>query len=245
MKRPSFQFYPGDWLHDAALRTVSVGARGLWIEMLCYMHQGSTYGYLKVNHKVILTPNLARIVGATFHEVEGWLSELKDAGVYAMDEQGCIFSKRMIRDEEVRKARADGGSLGGNPALVGKNKVNLPSNLPPTPSSSSSSSSSKESTTLSGKPDVVTKKVLTTPKKTEAAEVLQYLNDLTGSNYRPVASNLKLIDARLKEGYSKLRLKEIAISKFDEWRNDDKMSKFLRPATLYNATNCAQYDGKI
>jgi hypothetical protein len=140
MKRPSFQFYPGDWLNDVALRMVSAGARGLWIDMMCIMHQGSDYGYLKVNGKVILTPNLARMTGSTSQEAEGYLSELEAAGVFSRDEYGCIFSRRMIRDEKVREARAAGGSKGGNPALMGKNKDNLPPNLPPTPSSSSSSS---------------------------------------------------------------------------------------------------------
>lgn len=67
-KRPSFQFYPGDWLNDAALRLVSVGARGLWIDMLCMMHQGTPYGHLKVAGKVILPSNLARTLGATLPE---------------------------------------------------------------------------------------------------------------------------------------------------------------------------------
>jgi hypothetical protein len=151
MKRPSFQFYPGDWLNDAALRTCSVAARGLWIEMLCLMHQGSDYGYLKVNHTPILPVNLARISGATLDETIRFLEELAAAGVYAQDDAGCIYSRRMIRDEEVRKKRANGGVLGGNPALKniaikvsGKvaGKVNLNANLQPTPSSSSSSSSS-------------------------------------------------------------------------------------------------------
>jgi len=139
MKRPSFQFYPADWLTDAALRMVSIGARGMWIDMLCLMHQGSEYGYLKVNNKVILNANLARMIGATLPEVEGWLDELNSAGVYSIDDSGCIFSRRMIRDEEVRAARASGGILGGNPNLK---KVNLPPNLKPTPSSSYSSTSS-------------------------------------------------------------------------------------------------------
>lgn len=129
---------------------VSVGARGLWIEMMCLMHQGSEYGYLKVNGKVILSSNLARMSGATLSEVEGYLGELESAGVFSRDEEGCIFSRRMIRDEQIREARAAGGIKGGNPALLkGKEgseevdgKVNLNANLQPTPSSSSSSSSS-------------------------------------------------------------------------------------------------------
>jgi len=146
MKRPSFQFYPSDWLRDTALRSCSTGARGLWIDMICFMHEGNPYGHLKVGNKVILPANLASMVGATLHEVEGWLEELRQAGVYELAETGEIFSKRMVRDELLRNKRAEGGKLGGNPSL----KVNLKV-IPkvenkvkqiPTPSSSSSSSSS-------------------------------------------------------------------------------------------------------
>jgi hypothetical protein len=116
------------------------------------MHEGSPYGYLKVNLKVILPPNLARIVGATLQETEGWLAELEYAGVFSRDQDGAIFSRRMIRDESIREARACGGKLGGNPALKDNHKVggkvvekvNLPANLQPTPSSSSSSSRNSE-----------------------------------------------------------------------------------------------------
>jgi len=150
MKRPSFQFYPGDWLQDAALRACSVEARGVWVDLLCLMHQGSDYGYLKVNHKPILPANLARMLGATLPDVERWIAELEMFGVFSRDEDGCIMSRRMIRDEEVRQARAAGGFLGGNPALKGKkkvadkvkDKVNHQPNLEPTPSSPSTSPSS-------------------------------------------------------------------------------------------------------
>jgi hypothetical protein len=110
------------------------------------MHEGNPYGHLKVGNKVILPANLASMVGATLHEVEGWLEELNQAGVYELAESGEIVSKRMVRDEQLRNKRAEGGKLGGNPNL----KVNLKV-IPkvenevkqkPTPSSSSSSSSS-------------------------------------------------------------------------------------------------------
>lgn len=148
MKRPSFQFYPGDWLRDAALRSCSTAARGLWMDMLCFMHEGSPYGYLKVNHKVILPANLARMTGLTFEETEGCLAELREAGVFQEDTDGAIFSKRMIRDEEIRNKRATGGHLGGNPTLKVIPKVEerltIEVKQKPTPSSSSSSSINKE-----------------------------------------------------------------------------------------------------
>lgn len=143
MKRPAFQFYPGDWLRDTALRSCSVAARGLWIEMLCLMHEGAPYGHLKVGSKVILPVNLARMVGITLPEAEGYLDELNCAGVYSVTAEGTIYSRRMARDEEIRAKRAAGGIKGGNPALTGRpkvrKKVNLPPNLPPTPASASAS----------------------------------------------------------------------------------------------------------
>lgn len=147
MKRPSFQFYPSDWLRATDLRTCSVGARGLWIDIMCYMHEGSPYGTLKVGNKVILPANLAVMVGATLAEVECWLHELESAGVFDRDDSGCIVSRRMIRDENLRNIRASGGKKGGNPALKVNPKVETrltsKDNQNPTPSSSSSSSSSK------------------------------------------------------------------------------------------------------
>lgn len=151
MKRPSFQFYPADWLRDTALRSCSTGARGLWIDMICYMHEGNPYGHLKVGDKVILPTNLARMVGETLEVVQGWLDELKVAGVYDIGDDGVIISRRMIRDENLREIRAKGGKLGGNPALMKADKVNLDVNHKveiedkqiPTPSSSSLSSNKK------------------------------------------------------------------------------------------------------
>lgn len=97
--------------------------------MLCYMHEGQPYGYLKVNLKVILPVNLASMTGLTLPVCERLLQELKEAGVFGVDGAGCMFSRRMIRDEETRAKRAAGGHYGGNPALIkGKKKVNLKDN---------------------------------------------------------------------------------------------------------------------
>jgi hypothetical protein len=164
MKRPSFQFYPSDWLRDTALRSCSTGARGLWMDMICFMHEGSPYGHLKVGDKVILAFNLSRMVGETLDVVEGWLEELSTAGVYETTDDGVIYSKRMIRDENLRQIRAAGGSKGGNPALMDKVKVNLEVkqevNQKSTPSSTSASSSSKKKTATSvACPDSVSQQV--------------------------------------------------------------------------------------
>lgn len=165
-KRPSFQFYPADWLRSTALRSCSLEARGLWMDMMCYMHEGSPYGYLKVNHKVISPEILSKIIGVKLRKILQLLSELRDAGVF-QEIDGIIYSPRMARDEEIRIKRSAGGCKGGNPNLIQKKKVNLPSNLDPTiqpsfdgtfrvtPSSSSSYSSSKNTPIIPNGDEVV------------------------------------------------------------------------------------------
>jgi hypothetical protein len=121
------------------------------------MHEGNPYGHLKVGNKVILSTNLASMVGATLKDVIDWLEELHQAGVYELGEGGEIYSKRMVRDEILRNKRAEGGKLGGNPALKviheDNLKVEFEDKQKPTPSSSSSSPSS--STTSSTKKNTV------------------------------------------------------------------------------------------
>jgi hypothetical protein len=127
--------------------------------MICFMHEGNPYGYLKVGDKVILPDNLARMVGETLEVVEVWLEELRVAGVFDID-NGVICSRRMIRDEQLRQKRAAGGKLGGNPFLKVNHKVMQEDKQKPTPSSSSSSSSStKKPKALAIRPDDVSQVV--------------------------------------------------------------------------------------
>ena len=83
---------------------------------------------------------------------------------------------------------------------------------------------------MSGKPD---------PKA-----ILIFLNEKTGKKYQPVKANLSLISARLKE-YSEDQLRQVIAKKCREWGTDDKMAQYLRPKTLFNATNFANYAGEL
>lgn len=68
----------------------------------------------------------------------------------------------------------------------------------------------------------------------DAREIIDYLNEVTGSkySYKTEATN-KLIKARIKDGYSVDDFKTVIDNKFDEWGSDEKMSKYLRPETLF------------
>jgi len=152
--RPSFQFYPSDWLRDPGLRSCSLAARGLWIDSISFMHEGEPYGHLTLNGHDIEPATLARMVGSPLRDVRRALVELETAGVFSRTEKGTIFSRCMVRDEALREKRAEGGHLSQNhpdvPKKKDRAKDTIKDTLPPSfngsiegsPSSSSSSSSS-------------------------------------------------------------------------------------------------------
>lgn len=118
-KRPAFQWYPGDWQRDTALRACSLEARGLWIEMLNLMHDGIPYGHLTAGGVPIVPLTLAGMVGVKpAKKVTALLADLEAHGVFSRTEAGVIYSRRMIKDERIRTVRAEAGRLGGNPDLV-------------------------------------------------------------------------------------------------------------------------------
>lgn len=79
----------------------------------------------------------------------------------------------------------------------------------------------------------------------ECESVLDYLNERCGRSFRKTDTSLKEIRARLRDGYSAETLKRIVDAKAAEWGGDPKMSKFLRPSTLFRATNCANYEQEL
>jgi len=79
----------------------------------------------------------------------------------------------------------------------------------------------------------------------DARLIITFLNEKTGKNYQPVKANLDLIQARLKEGFSVKQLKQVVAKKVREWKCNEKMAEYLRPKTLFNRTNFANYAGEL
>lgn len=102
-KLPGFIFYPGDWMKDPELRSVSSEARGLWIDMLCLMFESKRRGYLELRYGGVTAESLARMTGNLEARVIIWLEELESKGVFSRDEQGVIFCRKMVRDQEFRE----------------------------------------------------------------------------------------------------------------------------------------------
>ncbi len=120
-RRPSFQFYPNDWMNDLDLRQCSIDARCLWIDMLCIMHDGVPYGHLRSTGGDISAHWLANRCGISERVIKRLLNELEKYEVFSRNPDETIYSRRMVSDELNRLQRAN---IGGNRALSG-NDINI------------------------------------------------------------------------------------------------------------------------
>lgn len=169
MKRPSFQFYAADWIGNANLRRCTHAEKGVWIDVMCLMHDSDEYGVLRWTLKEI-----AQAVGCRVADLKSLMSKgvLKGADTSGVCDEfvyvprsgrkdgnpvtliqrqsGPVFySSRMVRDEYVRAIRGESTRFGGGPGdlfggVPGPPKPS-PKHAPKHPFGDGSSSSSSTS----------------------------------------------------------------------------------------------------
>jgi len=128
MRRPSFQFYPADWSSNPNLKRCTFAEKGIWVEVMCLLHDQEEYGVLRWTMQEIADAVKCRVVDLkSLHRkgvIKGDDKSLAEPFVYVPrsgrkdgpevtlvpTQEGPIwFSSRMVRDEYVRVLRADGG----------------------------------------------------------------------------------------------------------------------------------------
>ena len=130
--QPWFKFYPRDWRSDQALRICSLGARGVWMEMLCVMHAGHPYGHMTINGVPATVKQIAALCGINEEVILPLLGELESAGVFSRNHAGTIYSRRMARDELRRKDGEKTQKIGTIPSsrrgkqLIENNVIKFP-----------------------------------------------------------------------------------------------------------------------
>ena len=87
------------------------------------------------------------------------------------------------------------------------------------------------------------KKEVSFPKTQEKIkEVIELLNERVGKNFQPTNQSTRaFITARLNEGRTMEDFKLVIEYKCKEWLHDEKMLKYLRPSTLFRASNFENY----
>lgn len=76
----------------------------------------------------------------------------------------------------------------------------------------------------------------------DAISVLTYLNEVCGTKYKHTTkSHIQNINARISDGHTVEECKLVIDYKFSEWGDDQKMSGYLRPQTLFGTSNFQGY----
>jgi hypothetical protein len=222
MTRPSFQFYPGDWQANSNLRRCTHAEKGVWIDVMCLLHDSEEYGVLRWPLKEI-----AQAIGASIATLRAIVGKgvLKGADngqscaacVYVprsgrregdpvtlvAEQEGPIwYSSRMVKDEYVRSVRGessrfqsddDSASKGApKPPLGDSTKASPKPPLGDGSSSSSSSSSSKKQTQRASRFDAHAHLVSLGVDRTIAAD---WLKTRKGKRLAPTQTSLDRVAA--------------------------------------------------
>lgn len=103
MKRPSFQFYGGDWLRDPALGMCAPASRGVWIDLICAMYERGS-GTIRASPCA-----LARLARCSETECVEALRDLSRSGAAVVvfgDDEASVTCRRVSREFAQRVAAA-------------------------------------------------------------------------------------------------------------------------------------------
>lgn len=120
------KFYWSNWLGDAKLRSCSIEARGMWIDMLAVAAQTDRVGFIQA-HCTEIPRLMSRISGISVPEADEYFGELLDAGVAKIDEHGRVYDPRMVRDNENLQKAITSGRRGGRTSRDRRKGVFKPS----------------------------------------------------------------------------------------------------------------------
>src|SRR5688500_14639992 len=98
MKAPAFQFYPGDWLKDPQLSMCSPASRGVWMDLLCAMHELGRSGQVTGT-----VDQLCRLCRCTAAEMSAALTELESTKTASVSERNgvvTVICRRMQREHK-------------------------------------------------------------------------------------------------------------------------------------------------
>ena len=118
--QPYLPLYVMDFIADEKLANCSAESTGVYIRLMCVMHKMDDYGAVSLKAKEKQNPSnitnfaikLMRQMPYPQDVIERSLVELIDEGVIIL-EGDRLYQKRMVRDGELSKKRAEAGSKGG------------------------------------------------------------------------------------------------------------------------------------
>lgn len=142
-KQPGFYLYTGDWKKDTELSMCSTSTRGIWIDLLCAMHDAGRVG--KLSGTIEQLSKLGRCLPAEMSTALDELSRTQAASVTYRNNIVTVMNRRMDREAKARESTRERVRKHRQKAWPGSPKPNV--TVPYMPSSISISSSDKITTT--------------------------------------------------------------------------------------------------
>ncbi len=221
---PAFQFYPKDW-NDIKVQRMNYEAQGIYMRILCFMWNDS-----KDQCSILNDDNM--ISHALGISKQRWLKNKKeilfDGDPILKKKRNKLISKRLkMESQKLTEYRQMQSEKGKKSALIRGTTVKPRLNNGSTekqPKGNSSSSSSSSSL------------------NTKIEEVVLYLNEKSGKNFSPkTKKTITLISSLFDDGYSIDNFIQVIDIKTEDWEEDGKMCKYIRPETLFNKTKFENY----
>ncbi|MES1079782.1 conserved phage C-terminal domain-containing protein [Limosilactobacillus fermentum] len=184
---------------------------------------GEIYAMLNVTDSFFMSnASMAKRLNCTNRTVIACLNRLEE---YGYIKRNNIYDGKQIVRREISLGSETGftgvvtsASLGYRNLLHGGSEADFTDNR-----TINRAVNRAEEDILSGKPDHV-----------PYQEILDYLNSKIGTSYRASSKvTQRLVKARVNDGFTVDDFKKVIDIKVANWKNDPKMSKYLRPATLF------------
>jgi hypothetical protein len=137
VRRPSFQFYPADWRNNANLRRCSPAARGIWIDVMCVLHDSDEYGIVRwpladlanaanapiklvreLVEKSVLKGDDKQVATAFVYIPRSGRKDGDPVTLVSIQAGPVWYSSRMVKDEYVRTIRGESTRFDASPKDV-------------------------------------------------------------------------------------------------------------------------------
>ena len=108
MKHPYIPLYVGDWLKDPQLSLCSPATRGVWIDLICRLHELGQGGKITANAQ-----QLARLCRSSDADIHAALKDLQTTDAAEVSERDGIYTvvcRRMRKVAEISLKRQQAGN---------------------------------------------------------------------------------------------------------------------------------------
>lgn len=140
-RRPSFQFYPADWLGNTNLRRCTHAEKGAWLDVMCLLHDSADqYGALRwpladialaagcdvatlqalIDKGVMKGADAGQTCEVFVYVPRSGRKDGEPVTLIAEQEGPLWYSSRMVRDEYVNQIRGSGSRFGSPTRRVGE-----------------------------------------------------------------------------------------------------------------------------